>query len=81
MHFSQAMYNALLYSSDISALDCDSSHESSHLSKNACTYNPIYDTMVDLPHTMVDLVFGYVNSWYKYPSCVGQTNWLRNNFF
>ena len=40
MHFSQALYNALLYSSDNSVSDCDSSHGSSHFSNNACTYNP-----------------------------------------
>ena len=39
MHFSWARYNALLYSSDKSAFDCDSLHGSSHISKNACTFN------------------------------------------
>ena len=39
--FYQALYNALFYSSDNSALDCDSLHGSSHFSKNACTYNPM----------------------------------------
>ena len=41
MHFSQALYNALLYSSDNSALDCDSSHGNSHFSKNTCFYTTL----------------------------------------
>ena len=38
MHF--FLYNALLYSLDNSAFDCDSSHGSSHFSKNRLLFQP-----------------------------------------
>ena len=60
MHLSQALYNALLYSSDNSALDCDSSHGSSHFSKNACPYDPTGTTDF-VPPTPPKLQGGFFN--------------------